>query len=203
MIIAVEPEGREGSTERELGGGTGEGESSSQVRPRLQNGSHSLPGCTDCLAAAWPVPARLRSCLHPPPTGSTTPCAELLRPHCGTQAWEGDAAGQDGEHHGGAHPNEVSVYEINASMCLDECREAFTHPRRCFSEACWHSLSVQTHLLRSNPASPARQQQPPPPPEDESYLPSVCWHCHRGRRTQWFGAGQAAQGSACTRTGRC
>lgn len=144
------------------------------------------------LAADWPVPKHLCSCLHHPLSSSMAPCIELLCPHRGTQAREGDAAGQDGEHHRDAYPNKHSIYEINASACLDECRETLMHPRRCFcfSKAGWYSFSVQTHLLHPSPASPARQRQPLPAPTDESYLLSVCWDCHRGRQTRGFGAGQ-------------
>lgn len=112
-------------------------------------------------AAAWPVPKHLCSCLSHPLASSTAPCTELLCPHCGTQAWEGDPAGRDGERQGDAYPNKHGIYEMNASACLEECRETPMHPRRCscFSKAGRASLrkptcSTLAQLLQQGSSSP-------------------------------------------------
>lgn len=178
LIIAVEPQGRGGSARRAEGRHRG-GESSSQGWLSLLKGSPSLPGHAGyCLATSWLPPGYLLAC----PKHSVLPPASSLPALSSSVRTAGSgsgvtAAGEDGEHHGGAPPNNASIYEINASTCPPGCRGVLHHPRtRCrFSEGCWHG---QSH--RSAPAW-LLQQPHIHPPKDESHLPSESWDCSRLR----------------------
>ena len=110
-----------------------------------------LPGLSPSIPAPASIP--LQPAARLPALSSSGPTAGFT--------WEGDAAGQDREHYRGAHPNKVSIYEINAStwmnaekpLCIPEDALAFLKPAGTAS-LCKPTCSIPTCLLQQGSSSP-------------------------------------------------